>query len=176
GVACLVVAVALAQAAPAAAAPFPGLGGVSGRDALAAGGARAQARALPAPAATPRAQCGAASRPAPGLQGRVPAGADQGYTCNTTLVGHEGTAGGFKVLRFVDKAGHECAYYDTTLIFPLQATGNDQPTGAAVLDMSNPAKPVRTETLVTPAMQTPHESLLLSEKRGLLAAVMGNAF
>ena len=30
-------------------------------------------------------------------------------------------------------------------------------------------------TLSTPAMQTPHESLILSEKRGLLAAVMGNA-
>jgi hypothetical protein len=42
--------------------------------------------------------------------------------------------------------------------------------------MSNPAKPARTATLVTPAMQTPHESLLLNTKRGLLAAVMGNAF
>jgi hypothetical protein len=35
---------------------------------------------------------------------------------------------------------------------------------------------VLTATLVTPAMQTPHESLLLNERRGLLAAVMGNAF
>ena len=41
--------------------------------------------------------------------------------------------------------------------------------------MSNPAKPVRTATLLTPAMQTPHESLNISVKRGLLAAVMGNA-
>ncbi len=40
--------------------------------------------------------------------------------------------------------------------------------------MSNPAKPVRTATLVTPAMQTPHESLLVSQRRGLLAAVVGN--
>ena len=29
-------------------------------------------------------------------------------------------------------------------------------------------------TLVTPAMQSPHESLVLNEKRGLLVAVMGN--
>jgi len=40
--------------------------------------------------------------------------------------------------------------------------------------MSNPAKPLRTATLVTPAMQTPHESLLVNPKRGLMAAVMGN--
>ena len=33
---------------------------------------------------------------------------------------------------------------------------------------------MRTDTLVTPAMQTPHESLVLNEKRGLLVAVMGN--
>ena len=41
--------------------------------------------------------------------------------------------------------------------------------------MSNPSKPVRTATLQTPAMQTPHESLVLSERRGLLVAVMGTA-
>jgi hypothetical protein len=33
---------------------------------------------------------------------------------------------------------------------------------------------VRTTTLTTPAMQSPHESLLLNERRGLLAAVLGN--
>ena len=35
-----------------------------------------------------------------------------------TVVGQSGETGGFKVLRYVDKAGHECAYYDTTLLFP----------------------------------------------------------
>jgi len=40
--------------------------------------------------------------------------------------------------------------------------------------MSDPRKPVRTETLVTPAKQTPHKSLNISVKRGDLAAVMGN--
>src|SRR3712207_7250185 len=39
---------------------------------------------------------------------------------------------------------------------------------------SNPAKPVLTARLVTPAMDTPHESLVLSTERGLLAAVAGN--
>jgi hypothetical protein len=40
--------------------------------------------------------------------------------------------------------------------------------------MTDRAKPVRTATLLTPAMQTPHESLNISFERGLLAAVMGN--
>jgi len=128
--------------------------------------------------ATPPPDCGPGSRPAPGIDGRVvggPQSAD-GYTCNTALVGHEGTAGGYKVERYVDAQGHVCAYYDTTLIFAVNAfsaTLDGKPTGTAVLDMSDPAHPVRTDTLITPAMQSPHESLLLNQRRGLLAAVMG---
>jgi hypothetical protein len=129
-------------------------------------------------AATPRAQCGPGSQPEPGMQGRVPAGAPaDGYRCNTTQLSHEGTAGGYKVERYVDAKGHECAYYDTTLLFPTNAapaTLDAQLTGTAVLDMADPSHPVRTATLETPAMQSPHESLLLNQKRGLLAAVLGN--
>ena len=40
--------------------------------------------------------------------------------------------------------------------------------------MSDPANPKQTASLLTPAMQTPHESVLLNERRGLLAAVTGN--
>jgi hypothetical protein len=102
-------------------------------------------------------------------------GGEDGFRCNTTLIGRHASAGGYKVLRYVDKAGRECAYYDTTLLFPTNAINLSQtPTGVAVLDMTNPAKPVRTASLVTPAMQSPHESLVLNERRGLLAAVMGN--
>lgn len=129
---------------------------------------------LPVP---PRAECGPGARPEPGLQGRVPAGVPQeGYRCNTELVSDEGSAGGFKVERFVDRAGRQCAYYDTTLLFPVQALQQlrDAPTGVAVVDMTNPEHPVRTATLATPAMQTPHESLALNERRGLLVAVSGN--
>ena len=125
----------------------------------------------------PRADCGPGARPEPGLQGRVPADVpDDGYACNAELVSHEGSAGGFKVERFVDQAGRQCAYYDTTLLFPVQAIQQlqDQATGVAVVDMTDPEHPVRTETLRTPAMQTPHESVVLNEKRGLLVAVMGN--
>ena len=126
--------------------------------------------------ATPRAKCGPGSKPEPGIQGRVPEGsAANGLTCNTTLIGHQGTSGGFKVYRYVDAQGHDCAYYDTALLFPLNAVNLAGPSlGVTVLDMSDPSKPVQTDTLTEPPMLSPHESLNLNTKRGLLAAVDGN--
>jgi hypothetical protein len=133
-------------------------------------GARSQSIADAQP--VPRAVCGPGSNPEPDLQGRAAA---PGSTCNTEQVSHFGDSGGFKVERFVDQAGHECAFFDSTLLFPTNAANpGSLPTGTIVLDMTDPANPVRTDTLVTPAMQSPHESLLLNTKRGLLAAVMGN--
>jgi len=142
--------------------------------------ARAMSAAVPASGdttATPQDGCGPGSRPEPGLQGRVPGGqvSAKGFTCNTELVARHGDSGGFKVFRYVDQSGRECAIYDTTLLFPTNAQYlGERPTGVAVLDMSNPAKPVQTATLATPAMQSPHESVVLNERRGLLAAVNGN--
>lgn len=136
---------------------------------------------LTVPAATPKASCGAGSLPEPGLQGRVAkadvesGAAAAGYRCNIEEVGRSGETGGFKVLRYVDKAGRECAYYDTTLLFPTNTFNLSMDlTGVAVLDMSDPAKPVRTDSLLTPAMQSPHESVNISVNRGILAAVAGN--
>jgi hypothetical protein len=180
----LAVAVLLAAAAPAAAHPTQGglavafgkdrLPDTSARSAAAAPAARA-AQAEPPLTPVPRPVCGPGSRPETSIQGRVPAGSEAGFDCNATLVGQHGSSGGFKTLRFVDKAGHECAYYDTTLLFPSNIqTLSERPTGVAVLDMSDPAKPVQTASLLTPAMQTPHESLALNERRGLLVAVTGN--
>ena len=71
----------------------------------------------------PRADCGPGSRPETGMQGRVSSEdhssgySDLPITCNTELLGHFGTSGGFKVERYVDAAGHECAYFDGTLLF-----------------------------------------------------------
>ena len=129
----------------------------------------------PAQVATPRADCVSGGKREPGIQGRVPAGAaDDGFSCNAQVIGQAGNSGGFKVHRYVDKAGHECAYYDTALLFPTNACASDGTSGGvAVLDMSNPAKPVETARLTEPAMLTPHESLELNTTRGLLAAVPG---
>jgi hypothetical protein len=104
--------------------------------------------------------------------------AAKGFTCNTELVGAYrkpnavGTVGGFKVERYTDAGGHDCAYYDSTLMFPTNLF--DLEGGVNVLDMKDPTKPVLTERLLTPAMDSPHESLVLSHRRGLLAAVVGN--
>ena len=127
---------------------------------------------------TPQADCAAGALPE-ATQGRVPLSdyddgrAAQGYRCNATQVGHDGNSGGFRVHRYVDAAGHECAYYDTTLLVGASAI-LDGDLGVAVLDMTDPAHPVRTATLVTPAMLSPHESLSLNPARGLLAAPVGS--
>jgi hypothetical protein len=134
---------------------------------------------------TPRADCGPGSRPETGIQGRVSpedhatGRAAEGFTCNAELVGSytkpdaQGTVGGFKVERYVDSSGRECAYYDTTLLFPTNLF--DTTAGVNVLDMSNPANPKLTDTLVSPAMLSPHESLVVNQRRGLIVAVAGNA-
>lgn len=146
---------------------------------------------LPDPPATPKASCPNDPLRETGMQGRAPASdyptrAAQGYMCNAQQVSHfgevffPGGAGGFRTYRYIDQAPapdgpHECAFYDSTLLYPLNATTQKQNLlGVYVLDMSDPATPVRTANLVSPAMQSPHESLSLNEMRGLLAAANGN--
>src|SRR5258708_19177029 len=151
---------------------------------LAAGGLAvplvARAASPPGPTAVARADCGPGSHPETGVQGRVSpedvasGRAAKGFTCNTELVSHYGNSGGYRVHRYVDPAGHECAYYDTTLLFPSNLPANlPELTGVWVLDMADPKHPVHTDSLLTPAMQSPHESLSINQKRGLLAADMG---
>ncbi len=137
---------------------------------------------VPDPGPTPKAVCGPGSFPELHEQGRVTTedvagelSKDHGFTCNTVLVGHAGETGGYKVHRYVDKTGRECAYFDTTLLFPLNAFNTKDPgTGVWALDMSDPGHPIRTAMLDTPAMLSPHESLSISTKAGLLAADLGN--
>ncbi|MGH2980957.1 MAG: LVIVD repeat-containing protein [Solirubrobacterales bacterium] len=131
----------------------------------------------PPQTATPQVnRCAPGAREEPGVQGRVPAGsASKGLWCNAELVSHQGRSGGFKVLEYVDDRGRRCAYYDTALLFPINAFKLDSSSlGVAVLDMSDPSHPRQTATLTQPPMMSPHESLSLNSKRGLLAAVMGN--
>ncbi len=158
----------LGAARPSAAHPGDDSGGGlwPGTAQLTQRGGQSLAHAAVTPPTTPRPVCGPGSRPETGMQGRVPGGeSDAGFTCNTTaLLSHHGRAGGY-----------ECAYYDSTLLFPSNAQFlSAERTGVTVLDMADPAKPVQTASLITPSMLSPHESLLLNEKRGLLVAVMGN--
>jgi hypothetical protein len=134
---------------------------------------------------TPRATCGPGAWPETGIQGRVSREdhdkglAARGFRCNAELVGsltkeppNLGSVGGYKVLRFVDSQGNECAYYDTSLLPPTNVP--DLTLGVRVVDMADPAHPQLATILTTPAMAFPHESLILNAKRGVLAAVAGN--
>jgi hypothetical protein len=155
-----------------------------GQVAAAAPAAAGTTRAEPPLLPTTQGPCGPGSDPETGLQGRVSpedhasGEAADGSRCNAELVGQYripnaiGTVGGFKVERYIDQAGRECAYYDTTLQYPTNAL--DSEGGVNVLDMSDPANPKLTARMITPAMNTPHESLVLSQKRGLVMAVAGN--
>ncbi len=134
-------------------------------------------------APAPRADCDKDSTPLAGMQGRVTQAdvrspqAAKGWTCNLSVVSHVTTPGGFRVWRYTDPAGHTCAYYDTSLLGPLNVVSlAAAPTqGTVVLDMADPAKPVETARLTGTAMLSPHESLNLSPERGLLAAELGTA-
>jgi hypothetical protein len=110
------------------------------------------------------------------MQGRIPPAdvasgrAAKGYFCNTKRVGFYPSRAGWKVARY-----NNCAYYNAEpgglplgLLIPAIP-------GVHVLDVSDPTKPVETDFLRTPAMQSPHESMAIDKKRGLLAAVLGNA-
>jgi hypothetical protein len=146
----------------------------------ASGAPAAPTHRAPSNAATPDVPCDRGSMPEK-EQGRAPAAdytsgrAAKGYFCNARQIAHFGsTAGGYRVERYVDHAGHVCGYYDSTLLFPTDVSnqGTEGP-GTYVLDMTSVQRPVLTDTLKTPAMMSPHESLRLNQKRGLLVADMG---
>ena len=161
-----------------------GVGGVDPPILAGAGSSFVQAASAVHPGPVPRAKCGPGSLPETGRQGRVSqkdvesGRAAKGFTCNTKLVGRFGNeTGGYRVHRYTDQSGHECAYYDSSLLFPADLPAQaDDLTGVYVLDMSNPRRPVKTANLLTPAMQSPHESLSINTRKGLLGAVMGNPF
>jgi len=140
----------------------------------------ATGEAFPAP--TPQAACGPGAREETDIQGRVPqrdydtGRVDRGYRCNTEPAAHQGETGGFKVQRYRDETGRVCGYYDSTLLFPKDVLMNAaKGLGVIVLNMNEPSNPKKVDELVSPAMQSPHESVLVNKKRGLLAAVLGNA-
>ncbi len=117
----------------------------------------------------PRADCGPGSRPETGLQGEVPQAdrdsgrSSHGYTCNLEAVGvYAGEGSTWSAAYY----GH-CAYYST---YP---QGTQTHRGVVVVDASDPAHPRFSTTLTSPAMLSPHESLKVNAKRGLLAAVTG---
>jgi hypothetical protein len=123
--------------------------------------------------AVPRASCGPGSHVEAGLQGEVPRWDPtfliEGYHCNLDLVGHFSGDGANAQMAWYG----DCAYM-STLYAPFDPEF-DALKGTVVLDMSDPAHPVRTAKLQTRAMVSPHESLKVNVARGLLAATEGGA-
>ncbi|MDP9101528.1 MAG: hypothetical protein M3N21_05215 [Actinomycetota bacterium] len=95
-----------------------------------------------------------------------------GYYCNARLVSHLGSNGGFRVESYRDHSGHVCGYFDSGTMFP--DTIHPEGSGVWVVDMADPAHPRLATSLTTPAMLSPHESLRVNERRGLLVADLGN--
>ncbi|HVE99533.1 MAG TPA: hypothetical protein VNA12_10195 [Mycobacteriales bacterium] len=145
-------------------------------EALAAVSASSQTKVDPGP--VPRATCGPGSHPETGMQGRIPptdiasGRADSGYDCNVSLVGLLKTGNaGWKVARY-----GTCAYFNGDPGgLPLGLTTTSVP-GTYVADVSDPARPTVTDVLRTPAMSSPHESMALDARRGLLMATLANFF
>lgn len=114
-----------------------------------------------------RAECGPGSSPETGLQGDIPA-ADRdsrrstlGYNCNLTKVGgYSGRGGGITSASF-----DHCVYVGS--LFPGNIAGPAQ--GVQVLDVTDPANPVLSDTLTEPAMLAgTWETLKVNNPRKLL--------
>lgn len=136
----------------------------------------ADAQEAPPPGPAPRATCGPGSLPETDLQGRIPPAdvvsgrAAEGYRCNAEQVGFLPSSAGWRVERYGD-----CAYYNGEPGgAPLFVATDPTRAGTYVVDVSDPTRPVETAFLRSPAMATPHESMNLSQTRGLLVAVTGN--
>jgi hypothetical protein len=132
---------------------------------------------------TPQIRCNEGSRTETSIQGRVPrrdyasGRAARGYTCNTRQVSRSGASGGFKTHHYRDRAGRSCVFYDSTRMAPTDLPYNLSRGGLGtfVVAMGDATRPRQTATLQTLANSSPHESLLLNRRRGLLVAVAGNA-
>jgi hypothetical protein len=128
------------------------------------------------PANVAKANCGPGSLPETGLQGEVPL-ADQasgrsarGYRCNLELVGQYAGDGAAIMM-----AWHgDCAYMATG--YPPWDPEFERSKGVVVVDATNPAAPVPTARLQTPAMYNPWEALKANAARGLLASGEGGSF
>jgi hypothetical protein len=137
---------------------------------LVAGGAGQAAARAPVDTKVPRADCGPGSAPETGLQGQVPLAdresgrSQRGYECNLELLSRyqgqgQGTVGA--------SYGH-CQYLGTILPSAVSA----KRPGVNVVDMSDPARPRLSDSLLSPAtLGGTWETLKVHEGRGLLAAV-----
>jgi len=129
------------------------------------GASSRRASGLVGPTVAKTASCAAGDHAEPALQGQIPAvvraNGFNGYNCNLAQVGQVVSAAGVGLATFKDDHGHFCAYFSVGL----------GPNGSTeAVDITDPANPVVTATLTTPAMAQPRETLRVNARRQLLAA------
>ncbi|KML19710.1 MULTISPECIES: LVIVD repeat-containing protein [Burkholderia] len=127
--------------------------------------------------------CSAGSSPETALQGQVPAalrqGGFKGFNCNLKLVSQlQGEGASWSAATYTDQRGQTCFYHATMGQTPAYSNPAAPPRlhpGVPVINISDPANPVRVESLTSVAMIDPWESLRVNQKRGILAADNGLA-
>ncbi|WP_147282946.1 LVIVD repeat-containing protein [Pseudorhodoferax soli] len=120
-----------------------------------------------------KATCGGSDKSEPGLQGQTPmpdrAVLFPGYNCNMTKTGEVAPVGGYGIWRqfalVKDRSGHTCGFSGG-----LAGEIGRPELGTAVVDLTDPDRPIQTVTLMTPAMQGPGEGLRAHQERGLLVS------
>jgi len=125
--------------------------------------------------------CGTSDTPETALQGQVPAALRQagfgGFSCNLKLVSQlQGEGASWSAATYTDKKGQTCFYHATMGASP-SFNNPAAPTrvnpGVPVINITDPAHPVRVSSLTSAAMIDPWESLRVNVARGILAADNG---
>jgi hypothetical protein len=125
--------------------------------------------------------CSPGDTPETALQGQVPAALRQsgfgGFNCNLKRVSQlQGEGASWSAATYTDKQGQTCFYHATmgaTPIFNNPAAPPRINPGVPVINLSDPAHPVRVSSLTSTAMIDPWESLRVNVARGILAGDNG---
>ena len=124
--------------------------------------------------------CGTSDAPETALQGQVPAAMRQagfgGFSCNLKLVSQlQGEGASWSSATYTDKKGQTCFYHATmgSPAFNNPAAPPRVNPGVPVINITDPAHPVRVSSLTSTSMVDPWESLRVNVARGILAADNG---
>jgi hypothetical protein len=124
--------------------------------------------------------CAPSDRPETALQGQVPAALRQagfgGFNCNLKLVSQvQGEGASWSAATYTDKKGQTCFYHSTmgSPAFNNPAAPPRVNPGVPVINITDPARPVRVLSLTSTSMIDPWESLRVNVARGILAAARG---
>ncbi|MET3622013.1 LVIVD repeat-containing protein [Burkholderia ambifaria] len=125
--------------------------------------------------------CSPGDTPETALQGQVPAALRQtgfgGFNCNLKRVGQlQGEGASWSAATYTDRKGQTCFYHATMGANALFNNPDAPPRvnpGVPVIDITDPAQPVRVSSLTSTSMIDPWESLRVNVARGILAADNG---